>query len=80
MELGNRLVKERGYLPSVRQQTKSVTGVRYTSSMERVVRSQPNSTEELVRFTEWLNQHPEAQEILGELGLQWPVKNSSSET
>lgn len=31
------------------------------------------STRPIVKFTEWLNNTPEATEILAEMGIDWPV-------
>ena len=31
----------------------------------------------IVKFTEWLNNNPEAQEELAELGVQWPMTSSN---
>ncbi len=54
MELGNKLVSERGYHPG--WDTRS-----------------PRSTKPIVDFTKFLNECPEAQEILSDMGIDWPV-------
>lgn len=57
MQLGNRLVTERGFGPGF---TKDI-------NLEN------RGTYPIVQFTEWLNDTPEAIEILAEMGVEWPV-------
>lgn len=62
MELGNQLVLNHGFDPCVGKlaslpQVKEIT----------------RSTEIIGLFTQWLNDTPEAQEILATLGINWPV-------
>jgi len=52
MELGNRLVTERHFLPA-------------SSTHE--------GTGPIRQFTEWLNATPDAQEVLREMGIDWPM-------
>lgn len=62
MTLGNRLVTEKGYLPAnqfVSQRVLVGTGLHNTSM--------------IAAFTEWLNRSPEAQQILTDMGIAWPV-------
>jgi hypothetical protein len=75
MELGNRLVTERGYLSAPQRMPsksdKISEGIVVEASMLVLVR--PKSTEMIARFTEWLNENPDAREILQEMGVEWPV-------
>lgn len=62
MELGNKLVMEHRFDPS--------------GPIPREVREAlriDHSTEPIVLFTEWLNLHPEARDVLAELGINWPM-------
>jgi hypothetical protein len=52
MELGNRLVMERGFAPDVPADCAS--------------------TQPIKDFAEYLNNTPDAQEILAEMGVEWP--------
>ena len=54
MELGNKLVSERGYKPA-----------NWTNDKK--------STKPIVDFTVFLNNCAEAQEILKEMGIDWPI-------
>ncbi len=61
MELGNRLVKEHGFAPAQ---------AAFDSQRDaRFLRS----TQLIAVFVAWLNHVPEAQKILAELGLEWPL-------
>lgn len=62
MEFGNRLVTEQRFDPS-RPVPREVTEALRVD----------HSTEPIVLFTEWLNLHPEAREILEEMGIEWPM-------
>lgn len=57
MELGNTLVTEHGYLPA-------------TSPSNR---QDAANTWPLRDLTDWLNNSPEAQQVLKEMGWEWPV-------
>jgi len=61
MELGNRLVTEHGFNPSA--------GTAVGPIHEEMLRS----TDVITLFTRWLNEVPEAREILLDMGYQWPV-------
>lgn len=61
MELGNKLV-ERGYNPGWSSEA-SFDGKK--------------STRPIIEITEFLNHSPEAQEILVDMGIEWPVVNRS---
>ena len=59
MELGDRLVTDHSYAPGF---------------ATRDYRHRPlQTTNPIIEFTEFLNNCPEAQQILAELGIEWPV-------
>ncbi len=58
MELGNKLVTERGYNPGW---------------------AKDYSTKPIVDFTMFINQSPPAQEVLAEMGIDWPMPNLDKE-
>lgn len=60
MELGNRLVTEQRFDPS--------------GPLPKEIRAAllaDHSTEPITLFAEWLNLHPEAAEVLAEMGIEW---------
>lgn len=65
MELGNELVLNWGFLPA--------TG----NPMDQVADSQ--NTQPIKDFTVWLNNTPEARQILAEKGFEWPVVEDKDE-
>lgn len=60
MELGNRLVSDMRFDPSGP----------IPPEVREALRTD-HTTEPIVLFTEWLNLHPEAQDVLAEMGVQW---------
>ncbi len=62
MELGNDLVSE-GYGP----------GGNFTKRKEGVTHLDSKSTAAISIFTEWLNRHPLARDLLSKQGIEWPV-------
>lgn len=60
MELGNRLVTEARFVPSGPLPPE----VRKALKVD-------HSTEPITLFTEWLNLHPEARDVLLEMGIEW---------
>ena len=60
MELGNRLVLERRFLPAQSHG--------------------PHSTKPIDDFTRWLNNTPEAIELLADMGIEWPVVKRRNES
>ena len=67
MNLGNNLVTQNHYdpcLPTPEQLNKLV---------------QSNSTQIIGLFTEWVNQHPEVQQGLAELGFSWEMPENKSQ-
>ncbi len=61
MDLGNRLLREHGFKPAqaVFDQQRDAAFLR--------------STQMIAMFIAWLNRVPDAQKILTEYGLEWPV-------
>lgn len=64
MVIGNRLVQEHGFDPAIE-------GMTYAQC--------DRSTTALRILTEFFNQHPEARQLLHELGGEWPMPDSTSE-
>lgn len=62
MELGNRMVTEAGYDPSGP----------VPDHIRRAFVDETN-TEPIALFTEWVNLNPRAQEILRDMGVEWPM-------
>jgi len=60
MELGNRLVTEARFVPSGPLPPE----IREALKVD-------HSTEPITLFTEWLNLHPEARDVLSEMGIEW---------
>lgn len=58
MELGNRLVTAHKFYPAMRRSDATI---------------EPRSTTMILLFTEWLNETPEAQAVLAEMEIAWPV-------
>ena len=83
MVLGNRLVHERKFVPSsaVNSQLsrlKNEASIGGDEAKRRYLRALSSSDEELstrpiTEFTEWLNKTHDAQELLFELGVRWPM-------
>ena len=61
MELGNKLVLDYKYNPSIPKWQMIVDA------------EEDRSTLPIVIFTEWLNRNKDAQRILEEMGVEWPV-------
>jgi hypothetical protein len=61
MEFGNKLVGQ-GYDPSGPM----------PASLKRALK-EDHSTEPITALTTWLNEHPEAQETLKGMGINWPM-------
>jgi len=66
MQLGNALVLERGFDPA---------NVEFTNLDDAETVLCQSTTEPIKFFTDWLNKTPEAQEILAEMEIDWPVVN-----
>ena len=66
MNLGNNLVTQSHYDPCVPS----------SEEMDKLVQS--DSTQIIGLFTEWINQHPEAQQGLAELGFSWEMPENKS--
>lgn len=64
MKLGNRLVTEHGFMPAAHKGYGIPPGFNDPKS---------KATHLIAEFTEFVNNHPEAQEILNEEGFEWPV-------
>jgi hypothetical protein len=62
MELGNQLVMNHGFDPCIGK----LAALPHVKEIS-------HSTEIIGLFTQWLNQTPEAQDILSTLGITWPV-------
>jgi hypothetical protein len=62
MDLGNKLVLDRHFIPS----GPAPVEIREALRTDR-------TTEPITMFAEWLNMNPEAREILAEMGVQWPM-------
>lgn len=62
MQLGNRLVTEKGYQPSNQMAAQRI-----------FVGAASYSTTMIAAFTEWLNRSDEAQQILKDMGFDWPT-------
>lgn len=67
MELGNKLVLERGFDP-VGDSALSPLIVKDLMS--------DHTTAYITMFTTWLNAHPDAQDILKDMGIEWPMPRS----
>ncbi len=64
MELGNKLVTERGYEP--------IGDARFPLEFLAELKGD-RSTGYITIFTMWLNENPDAREILKEMGVDWPM-------
>ena len=75
MILGNRLVTECGFDPanSVTQMADALERIGQPKIAGWMRRDTDKTTQPIVAFTNWLNNTPEAQEILAEAGIEWPV-------
>ena len=62
MQLGNRLVTDKGFSPGY-------------DMRKPINKRNENDTSRIIEFTNWLNQTPDAREILAEMGVEWPVVN-----
>ncbi len=70
MHLGNKLVTEHGYDPAMRSRAD-----RNVHEIELCA----NATDVINTFTIWMNEHPEAQEVLQELGFKWSMPKKKGE-
>jgi hypothetical protein len=68
MVLGNKLVTEHRFEPGP-QPFKSIT----SHDAEQLYSSDERRTAIITLFTEFVNKHEEAQQVLKELGFAWPV-------
>jgi hypothetical protein len=64
MELGNKLVLERGFEP---------VGDAAISPTIMADLTSDKSTAYITMFTIWLNSNPDARDVLRELGVDWPM-------
>lgn len=71
MVLGNRLVTERRFDPA---------NAEFTNLDDAETVFCDSTTEPIKFFTDWLNHNPDAQEILAEMGVEWPVVNREGST
>lgn len=71
MVIGNRLVQEHGFTPVEWDPTAAVPNPPKRTAM-------PRTTVPLQIIAEFFNQHPEAQQLLHELGGEWPMPDDPS--
>lgn len=63
MELGNKLVFTRKFSPPSQ----------HPDQIQKYIAANQHSTDLILLLTEWLNQTPEAREVLEEMGISFPV-------